>query len=423
MQKLWAVTLNDLRAIFAERSIWLQLFVIPIGLVFVVGMANGALANMDETRTRLDVIDQDESALSAAVIDALRADETLLICTPGTDADGCSGAITEIDSANRVDGGITEALVIIPAGFGERARSGDPARILYRADDQLGQPSVTFTRAQNAVQRVSGALVAQRAGELLVQGALDANIAGAALTTQVETDTLSQRIYERAAAYWSQNPVTLDFALSAAGGDDNAEQTADTTGGFAQSVPGMGSMYVMFNVFAGMVALLQERKQWTLQRLATLPLAKWQILGGKMLARFLLGMIQFVVVFTVGYVIGLRYDSLPALLALMVAFVAVITALTFLLATVIGTEQQAGAVSLFLALTLAPIGGAWWPLEIVPGWMQSLSLASPVGWVMRGFNDLMIYDAGASAALLPVGVLTAAAAVIFAAAVARFSYT
>jgi ABC-2 type transport system permease protein len=274
---------------------------------------------------------------------------------------------------------------------------------------------------QNAVQRVSGAVVAQRAGELLVEGAIQADFAGAALTTTVQPDTLSEQIYERAAGYWSQNPVNLAFSLSSTTGEATEPEAGDA--GFAQSVPGMGSMYVMFNVFAGMVALLQARKQWTLQRLATLPLGKWQILGGKMLARFLLGMIQFAVVFTVGYFLGLRYSSLLALLALMVAFVAAITALTFLLATIVGTEQQASAVSLFLALTLAPIGGAWWPLEIVPGWMQSLALVSPVGWVMRGFNDLMLYDLGARAVLVPVGVLAAAAVILFAAAVARFRYT
>ena len=182
-------------------------------------------------------------------------------------------------------------------------------------------------------------------------------------------------------------------------------------------------MYVMFNVLAGMVSLIQERKQWTLQRLATLPVAKWQILGGKMFARFLLGMIQFVVVFVAGYALGLRYSNLLGLLALMVSFVAVIVAITFLLATVIGNEQQASAVSLFLALTLAPIGGAWWPLEIVPPFMKQLAYLTPVGWVMRGFNDLMLYGADLSAVLLPVGILIGAAVIFFGGAVARFRYT
>lgn len=420
MRKLWVITVHDLRGIFAERSVWLQLFVIPVALVYVVGLANGALGNGGEARTRLDLINQDDSRLAAVLVEGLREADGLLVCTSDSADEACSGEVSENASARRVESGAAAALVIIPADFGAQVQDGEPASVIYRADTAPGQTTLTFTRVQNTVQRVSGAVVAQRAGELLVEGAIQADFAGAALTTTVQPDTLSEQIYERAAGYWSQNPVNLAFSLSSTTGEATEPEAGDA--GFAQSVPGMGSMYVMFNVFAGMVALLQARKQWTLQRLATLPLGKWQILGGKMLARFLLGMIQFAVVFTVGYFLGLRYSSLLALLVLMVAFVAAITALTFLLATIVGTEQQASAVSLFLALTLAPIGGAWWPLEIVPGWMQSLALVSPVGWVMRGFNDLMLYDLGARAVLVPVGVLTAAAVILFASAVARFRY-
>ena len=44
--------------------------------------------------------------------------------------------------------------------------------------------------------------------------------------------------------------------------------------GFGQSIPGMGSMFVMFTVMAGMSILLRERNQWTLQRLVVMPLRR-----------------------------------------------------------------------------------------------------------------------------------------------------
>src|SRR5690606_6554093 len=121
-----------------------------------------------------------------------------------------------------------------------------------------------------------------------------------------------------------------------------------------------GSMYVMFTVLAGAFILLRERKQWTLQRLITMPVARWQVIGGKMLARFIMGMIQYGVAFLFGaLVLGVRFGgSLPALLLMMVSFVLCMTALAFLLATFVQSEMQASSVITLMALTLAPLGGA-----------------------------------------------------------------
>ena len=45
------------------------------------------------------------------------------------------------------------------------------------------------------------------------------------------------------------------------------------------------------------------------------------------------------------------------------------------------------------SLTLAPIGGCWWPLFITPDWMQTLAKITPHGWANTGFNKLMLYGA------------------------------
>jgi ABC-2 type transport system permease protein len=324
---------------------------------------------------------------------------------------------------------VTAAFVTIPTDFTETARTADGAASLtYQSQSSLDQATPALTAVQVALDRVSGALVA---GEVALQVADDlgaVRFAGyedqpyAALTFTDEADRTAFRddVYDRAAAIWAENPAQVDFAFADAGEDASAEGVSLI--GFRQSVPGMGSMYVMFTVLAGMTSLLQERKQWTLQRLVVMPVARWQIIGGKMLARFIMGMIQYMVVFVVGALIGLRYDAPLALLLLMTAFVAVITSLAFLLATVVTTENQAGSLSLFVALTVAPLGGAWWPLEIVPGWMQSVALLTPVGWAMRGFSDLLVYGRGWGAVGLPLLVLYGAAAVLFWGAVARFRY-
>ena len=98
------------------------------------------------------------------------------------------------------------------------------------------------------------------------------------------------------------------------------------------------------------------------------------------------------------------------------------TALAFAMGTFVRTEMQGAALVNLLGLTLAPLGGAWWPLEIVPEFMRTIGHISPIAWAMDGFHTLLYNQGTFSDILLPVGILLAMAVVFFAVAIARFRY-
>ena len=182
-------------------------------------------------------------------------------------------------------------------------------------------------------------------------------------------------------------------------------------------------MFVMFTIFGGMTALIQERKQGTLQRLAILPLTRAQLLGGKILARFLLGLLQFLVIFLFGALLGMDFGQSPlALATLVLSYTLAITALSFAIGTRLENESQAGGLALLLSLILAPLGGGWWPLEVVPEFMRMVGHISPVAWAMDGFNALIFDTGGLEDVLLPVGVLLAISLLCFGIAIRRFRY-
>jgi ABC-2 type transport system permease protein len=159
----------------------------------------------------------------------------------------------------------------------------------------------------------------------------------------------------------------------------------------------------------------------------TTPATRGQLIIGKMLARFVLGMIQFLIVFGVGLIFGLfmnfNFGNNPVgLLLVMAAFVLCVCALTLLLATLVSTDQQAGSITTFAALILAPIGGAWWSLdlEFIPDFMRQIAWISPVRWAMQGFNLLIFENASILDTLPYVGGLLALTVVLFVIAVRRF---
>lgn len=412
MTKILGLALHDLRVSFADRSIWLQLAIIPGVLIFFIGLANGGFGS-GQPRLRVDVFDNDGSALSAQFLDGLRAANSSLILCPmdndGDDSCGLSGeTLTSERSTTRLSDGDIQAVIEIPAGFGASALAGEQADLVYRSRDTLGQTSPVLQTMQSVLQRLNGAVVAARVGV----GVFENSGGDFRFADEADRAAFEQAVYDRADALWRELPPTVTFSQGA----------QQQTNGFSQSVPGMASMYVMATLMAVTIVMISERKQGTLQRLMTMPLSPGQFVAGKVIARFVLGMIQYGILFAFGaLVLGVRFGNSPlAILLVAVAFSLCSTALGMLLSTFVRTEMQAGVALNLLILTLAPLGGAWWPLEIVPQWMQVVGHISPIAWVMEGFRSVIFFGGGVPEVVTPVLVLLGITIVAGALAAWRF---
>ncbi len=422
MRPILTIILNDLRIFFSHRGNLIGLLVIPVLLTLVIGWSLGRIGGGGPTRLRVDLIDLDQTDMSARLIDELRAaNDALVLCPLGNDADDYCRLDDEplhLESAiERARAGRTRALIVIPAGYAAALENFQRASIDYYSTADPLQPSLVLQSLNAVLLRVNSASITRG-----VAGALLDNVTAAIklppLAEEAREDFLHS-LYLRAQGMLSERPAAVRFTVagSAGGSEDGSDN------GFNQSAPGMGTLYVMFTVLGGMAVLLRERRQWTLQRLMALPLSRAQILGSKIGVYFTLGMIQFFIVFIVGAAAGMNFGSDPlALLTIMVAFVLFITALTFALAPRITSEGQARGLVLLLSLSLAPLGGAWWPLEIVPEFMQTLGHLSPVAWAMDGFHDLIWFNGGFGDVLPEIGVLLGTAAVLFVVGICSFKY-
>ena len=424
LTKIVAIAWNDIRiSIFGNLTASaLNLVFVPIVLIFIIGLVNGGFSSSGSSAIHIDIYDNDQSAQSTQLMDSLREINANLVLCPmdasldeNEDGDnGCDlGDDAELSieqSQERVNDGVISAIIEIPAGFGEAVLNGEAVNLVYRSDEDTTQPSFLLQTVQAVVGRLGSASVAGQVGVQVYNANFE--FVDAEAESEFRAD-----VYETATTYLIEPPAMVNFSESGI-----SEDGSDTSG-FAQSVPGMGSMYVMFTVLAGAVLVIQERQNWTLQRLVTMPVRRSELLGGKMLGRFAMGMIQYSVAFAAGALFGLDYSGIIVpLVLLMVVFTICITALTFLFGTFVETEQQAAGLTTFIALTLAPLGGAWWPLEIVPDFMRTIGHISPIAWVMDGYNDLFFNNGGMGDVLLPIAVLLAMSVVMFGLGITRFKY-
>ena len=83
------------------------------------------------------------------------------------------------------------------------------------------------------------------------------------------------------------------------------------------------------------------------------------------------------------------------------------TAFGLVVAAVAPSREAVLPVGSIVIVTMAAVGGCWWPIDLEPRWMRSVALAFPTTWSMDAFNDLMIRRRGIEAALHPTAVMVA----------------
>ncbi len=420
MRQLLTISMNDLVIFLKARSNLISLIVIPVIMTLAVGLFTAQRAETLELEV-IDIVDLDRSQASEAFLDALRSSQANLLLCPmdNTSDDICqfeSDASLEREAAvTRVGAGISTAAVILPADLTQMIREGQSTQIEVILLESSPVPTPRDRAIRAAVQQLNAATTASTVGMDALQ------ILEGAQVGAEEADGLQERIIRNALQIWASAPSEVKLAV--AGEEPEYRLGVDIQDGFGQSVPGMGTTFVMFTVFGGMTALIAERKHGTLQRLATSPIRRSQLMGGKIFGRFSLGMLQYLVVFLVGVVVGISFGNDPiAVVLVMISFTLAITALSFALGSRLENESQSSGLSLLLSMVLAPLGGAWWPLEVMPEFMQVIAHISPVAWAMDAYNVLISGVGSLSEVWLSIAVLMGMAILFFSLGVRSFKY-
>ena len=185
---------------------------------------------------------------------------------------------------------------------------------------------------------------------------------------------------------------------------------AKSINSFDQQVPGFSVTFLLLGLLLGVsLGLLDERDWGTLDRIRAMPIAPRNVLLGKLAARFMVGMAQMIVLFAVGYfVFGVSLGPQPWVLLLPIAGIVFAgTAFGLIVAGIARTRDAVLPLGAIVIMSMAAIGGCWWPIDLEPRWMRTIALALPTTWAMESFNDLMIRLRGIDAALKPTAVLVA----------------
>jgi ABC-type Na+ efflux pump permease subunit len=408
MRKVWVVARNDLQITLQNKQVWLLLLVLPALVIYLTGLGAQGLAQRVLPSIPVDVLDQDRSPASKALITALaQANTTLLIC-PSNDEpeDVCGLAGASLSTAlarERLANEITFATITIPGGFARALERGDEATLLFQSNAALAAPEIAYRALQNVVTEMGGPFVAARLSVQMAES----------LGVETGPEFYQARLAEAEAFWGPPPPVQVTTELS----QPNERLIVGAQvleNGFKLSVPAITAMFAMISILGMSQSLAEERMMGILRRIGMMPIGRAQWLAGKTLSTCLLGLLQFAVLLAFGQMLGVRFGDAPLAVGLVaIAYVLAVTAMALALAALTHTPYQASAMATFAWTILIPLGGGWWPLAFVPSWMQTLGHLSPVAWYLDAFHALVFYQGTVVDVLLPVAVLLALAVVLF----------
>ena len=204
-----------------------------------------------------------------------------------------------------------------------------------------------------------------------------------------------------------------------------AGKRVEIPSGFEQAIPGILVMFTLLVLLTSGASMLTiERKQGLLRRLASAPISRAEIVGGKWVGRMILALLQIGIALLVGtFLFRMHWGpDFSMVMMVLVSWAAFCASAGLLLGSVATSERQAAGLGVLVANMLAALGGCWWPIEITPAWMQFVQNLMPTGWTMDALHKLISFEAGALSAMPHVLILLTAAGLITLLAINRFRY-
>ena len=360
-----------LHTTFQSRGDMVFALVLPLIFTFVLGQAMGSFAPSDAPASwTIHLVNSDGAALSQTLTDQLEAGD-LLDVQVATKSDGLAALAADE----------TVAVIVIPADFSAALLNGEDATVDFHVNGTANEVQIVETAVNAALTALEGSIMAAKTA-----------VNAAEQLGRFDNDESARETYFNTALLQAQEkwqPIP-PVAVTVEKVSRFEDQSDDIAVGVAQSAPGMMVMFSMFFMLGGAASIVEERGQGTLRRLLVMPIRKAAVLLGKFEGIYLSGLVQIgIIIIVSGLLMGVGWGQAPlALLLMVLSYTFSIAGLGIMMAALARTQDQVSSITTVLVLVMAPLGGAWWPLEIVPEWMQKLGHLFPTAWAMDGFGDM-----------------------------------
>jgi ABC-2 type transport system permease protein len=457
MRSILPLLRKDLLHFVRNKAALSLTFIVPFAMIYLFGQIFGVnRKDSGPNGIPLALVNASSNPAAATLITALKAEKSFRVITEFTNADTTKRPLTEADLRPLMQApgaGFNFALVL-------------PADLV--SDSELGLHLKIFSNPRNQIetQTVNGLLqkaIFSNVPELLGQS-LQSRAKG--LLGDARLGQFNRSIAEAVARAFGGDPAEIERQMSAGdfgfgqlarrpGPADPALRRLDAPPSESSAAPaptdifsrivrieneqvvgakvkspmatalvgGWAIQFLLFALTASATSMFRERDSGIFQRLLAAPVTRSDILWSKFLYGAILGLVQLVVLFLASSTFfGIEVLPYLGLLTLVCVFAAgACTSFGMLLAAISPNAETANALATFLIMLMSGIGGAWFPITLLPVFIQQFSKLTLVYWAMEGFSAVL-WAGQSFLQILPIlGILAGITAAVMTLAIWRFN--
>ncbi|HEY8993611.1 MAG TPA: ABC transporter permease [Lacunisphaera sp.] len=425
---------KDFTNFFRNRAAVALTFAVPFALIWLFGLVFGInRVDTGPSGIPLAVVNASSNPAAAKLIAALQAEKAFKVITTTTEADKKERVLREEDLAPKMRANDFRFAVVVPEDLFSEKSFGLHLKIYTNPrneiETQLVNGILQKTIFSNVPQLLGQSLLARGRGEIGAE----------------RLGSFNRAIADNVAKNFGGDPAVIlkdieqgNFGFGGGGSSGSGEsplsqvirvESIQVAGQDVKSpaatriVGGWAMQFLLFALSGAATALFYERDHGIFHRILAGPVGRAQILWSKFIYGVCIGLLQLTVLFIGGRILyGIDIEHHFGMLLLVCAFAAAAcTAFGMLLAAITSSPEAASGLATFVILLMCAVGGAWFPVTLMPEVIQHFSKLTLVYWAMEGFAQVLWANASLVELLPTLGVLGAMAAVIMAIAVWRFN--
>ncbi|KRE90500.1 ABC transporter [Paenibacillus sp. Soil766] len=342
----FTIALNMLRRSLFQRKGLLLYLVMP---VTAVSLIIGILGKQTENQINIAYLNLDSGSIGMHISQELAALPDYRL----------KQAESEEDLKSEVIKQKVNAAFIIPAGFSETILSGAAPQLdMYQLS--MNEATISFKMKLDSILSGYQATIASSS----MQG-----LQGAALTEAVE------KTIQQIQKHQVKSQIT-DLDLY--------------TNPNVRLVIGFMLMFMMALINNTVSLVMEDRRLRTMARTFTAPVRSHEIVLGNFLGSFVVGTLQVLVILVITRYVAQYEYGLP--------FVSQFVILEFFLLATMGIASAAASMvknttnmSVINSLIITPtcmLGGCFWPISLMPDWMQKLANFVPQKWALDAITHM-----------------------------------
>ncbi len=341
MSNVLHVMRKELIELRSDPTLFGIVIIAPLIQLGVLGYA----ATTDVADVPLVIVDADRSTESRELVSRFEGSANFVVV-------GLLGSTDEID--RWLDRGEAWMALSIPPDYGRRLRAGEPASLQVVAD---GTDSNSTGVGLGYVSTLIGAYA---------------------------QDVVSERYPGRRLAPLVTPEIRIWF-----------NPDLESRHFMIPGVVALLLLLVTTNLSA--MAIVRERELGTLEQLNVTPIARWELIVGKLLPYALIGMLDVVLVLLVAifwFEVPMR-GSLPLLFGLSGVYLLNTLGLGLLISTISHTQQQAMmTTTFFFLMPMIYLSGFIFPIENMPAWIQPFTYLIPLRYFLIILRGLFLKGVG-----------------------------